>query len=896
MPEDGPTPARVVAAVLVEDPSRLGDAVLTVRLQSMEVERVVAVGGGGPARDEAATLDVEWVAEIGEVDPAADTTHLWFLRDDVEARPDALASLVDDGDRTEATVVGSKVLAADRRDRLVSIGGATDALCVPVPTLEEGELDQGQYDVIRDVAYIPSQSVLIRRDAFAGLGGLDRLLAPDAAGIDFSQRARIAGGRVVIAPSSEVFTTGRFAAELPAWREQAGQLRALLKTYSSISLLWALPLWLLVSVVTAVGWALLGRPAALADFVKAVAWNLKNAGSLVRARRRVGAARQVGDEELFRYQTTGSHGLAIWWEAVLAAVRRPLESGQEAMDRAESSGLGEGTLVWLALVLVWFVGARDVLADGLPFGAWTGALAEPRDVLSSWAGGWHPAAMGGDGPPHPAAALLAVAGLALGSSTATWGVALGSLVGIIGGLRLGRTLGLGRWPALVGALVGVLGPAVVAAGTDGGYQVVLGVAAAPWVADRLVAPLPEGRRALVGRVARLAIGTAVLGMAAPGALVLPLLVAVLAVVMLGRTSALVLAPIGILAALPALGPWLAWYDLGTLAGPDAGFWAPPIWLLAGFGVAWLVSVVAGGRWEAAAIGGVLAATGAVLSRGILPGREAWVAGFVVASVGLGLVAAGAVDRLVRPGRGRPAGVLASVGVVALGIPLAAALVGGNLGLAVDEAVADVVAYLDARGSEIQERAVLSGVEHPGSPSAGVDGRVLDPVAWSFDRAWVGADGAADDALAATLEDLEAVPVARPGAALAAHGVRWVVTPAGSPLDMSLSGRLDVFRLVTPEGVVFEAADPAPVAAGPAGPWQLGSRTFEGPPAGEVVAAINPTERWPSVATDDGRVVLSGGAGLLEVDPDETALVVARVAAGWFALVGLVAIWGRRSTS
>ncbi|MEX1280188.1 MAG: hypothetical protein AB1Z55_05655 [Acidimicrobiia bacterium] len=892
---DGPPAPRVVAAVLVEDPARLRDTVLTARVQSLEPTNVVAIGGGAAGRDAAGELDVDWVSVADDLELGDETSHLWFLRDDVEARPDALASLVVESERVEATVAGSKVLDAARRGRLISIGGATDSLCVPVPILDPDELDQGQYDVIRDVAYIPSQSVLIRRDAFRGLGGLDRLLAPDAAGIDFGQRARLAGGRVVVVPSSEVFSSERFAAKLPPWRELAGQLRALLKAYAPISLLWAIPLWLAVTGLTSVGWTLIGKPSRLADFVKAVAWNLKNAGSLARQRRRVQAVRQVGDEELFRYQTSGSHGLSVWWQAALVVVRRPLSSGQDALDRTES-GLGEGLVSGAVLAAIWLVGIRSVLAEGLPFGAWTGPLADPADVLAAYAGGWHPAAMGGDGPPHPAAALLAVIGVGLGGSAATWGMALAIGIGLIGFLRLGRTLRLGRWPSVIGAVVAAFGTGISAAGTEGGYQVVLAVAAIPWVAHLVLHPPGRSTRARIGRVARLGLATTVLAMAAPLALVIPIVVALVSVLLRGRPLPLLLAPAGVVLALPALAPWLLWYDIDRLAGPAGGFWEPPIWIVAAIVVAWVPTVLAGGRWWGAAIGGVLVGAGAVFARGLVPGREAWLAGFVALALGLGLVTAGAADRLARPGRARPVGVVASLGVVGLAIPVVLALLGGGGGLAVDEPLADVVEYLAARGSDGQERVVFAGVDHPGAPSL-ADGpyeRALDPAAWSFDRAWVGPPGEADAALAATLDGLTGSPVPRPGAALADHGVRWVVTPAGSQVDVALSGRLDVFRLVTPDGVVFEASDRAPIADSPAGRWSVGARVWEGPPTDEVTVAVNPTERWAAIPADVG-VVAAGTAGRLDLQPDETLLVLARIVAGFYGVALVAALWGRRST-
>lgn len=896
MPES-PESARVVAAVLVEDATRLEAALAAVDRQSLAPALRVAVGGSGAGRKQAAALDVAWVATVDEIEIADDISHLWFVRDDVDARPDALVALVDGARAVEATVAGSKVLAADARERLVSIGGATDPLCVPVPLLEDDELDQGQYDVIRDVAYIPSQSVLIRRDAFRGLGGLDRLLAPDAAGIDFSQRTRVAGGRVVVVPSSEVFSSGEFAAGLPAWRERAGQLRALLKSYSWVSLIWVLPFWLLVAVATAVGEAILGRPAGLLDPPKVVAWNLKHLGSLVAARRRTRASRQVSDEELFRFQVGGSAALMEVGGGLVELLRRPMEQGQEVLARAERPGLAEGFFVTITGLFVWLFATRRFMGSTGVDGAWTGPIGDPALVLANYAGGWNPAGMGGDGPPHPAAALLALLASPFGADALGWVLAILLGLGIVGMVKATVTLGAGRWPGLLAGAITVLGTAGLAGGTDAGYPFLVGVAAVGWVIHYVAAPMPTRWRQRIGRLARVVLATGVLAMAVPAGIVIGPAVAVLVVLFHGRLWGLVPALVGVVGALPFLGPWLLWYDPTTLLGPAVTVWEPAVWLALAALVAWLPVLVAGGVWQVSATGGVLVAAGAALTRGLVPGREVQVLGFVLLAAGLGLVSGAALDRLVHPGGLRVLAVPAVAAALVLAIPVAVSVVTGVAGYE-DEAGSGAIAeYLDARGHTTQERAIVVDVAHPGASTGDatrVD-RVFIPAEWGFEHAWIGPTGAADRALGETVESLIDSPVARPGAALAAHGVRWVAAPAGSPLDTALSGRLDVTRLLIPAGVVFEAVDEAPIATNSSGrAWHLDSVRAAGPRGMTVSAAINPTARFEGTVTATG-VRFPGSEGMVAVVPDPLLRTVAWVALGWMAVLAVVGVWGRRVT-
>ncbi len=151
---------------------------------------VVLVGG-----------EVDGVLSVATLEDAITTTdssfdYLWLLHADARPRPDALAALITEIERNDAALAGSKLLKAGTMDELESVGGATDVFGEPYSGLDEGEIDLQQYDVVREVAFVQSASMLVRRDLAQGLKGLDPLLPPIAAGLDFSQRTRLSGGRV----------------------------------------------------------------------------------------------------------------------------------------------------------------------------------------------------------------------------------------------------------------------------------------------------------------------------------------------------------------------------------------------------------------------------------------------------------------------------------------------------------------------------------------------------------------------------------------------------------------------------------------------------------------------------------------------------------------------------
>ena len=248
-----------------------------------------------------------WVSDVAELverlDPLA--THVWLLHDDARPHPDALESMVADSVRVDGSVVGSKILR--QGELLESVGSSTDVFGQPSSGLEEDEIDQEQYDVVRDVSYISNVSMLVRRDLLRGVGGLDGRMPQDSQSIDFSQRARVAGGRVVVAPASEVEHHAACVRDVRPWREQAGRIRAAVVAYRPLTLVWVIPvLWFLglIDGLVRSGAHPPHRVCSTGCAPGCGTWRCSP-----RRSRRAGRAqkhRQVGDEELFRFQVSGS--------------------------------------------------------------------------------------------------------------------------------------------------------------------------------------------------------------------------------------------------------------------------------------------------------------------------------------------------------------------------------------------------------------------------------------------------------------------------------------------------------------------------------------------------------------------------------------------------------------
>ncbi len=872
-----PQTASVVAVVLVDAVDRVEAVLGEIRKQSLTPTAVFASGGGVSAEAEATRLGMGWVPEAANLKEklGPDVTHVWFLHDDVGLRPDALSSLHDEAVRVDASVAGSKLLGADGR-QLESIGGLTDVFGHPVSSLDEGELDLGQYDVIRDVAYVPSASLLVRRDLFLGLGGIDRMLAPESAGVDFAQRARVAGGRVVVVPSSEVVHSGACREGVSAWREIAGQLRSLLKAYSAVSLIWVLPAAALVGIVVGIASLLTGKPGRTLDYLKAAAWNVKNARSLWVGRRQLRAARQLGDEELFRYQVRGSAAFTEVWADVVDTLRSPLASSEAVLEWAEERTTGRSATVLGAGVIGWLGAVRLVLFEGLPVVGWTLPLAANWEgVLASFAGGWNPTGFGSDGPPHPAAALLAAMTRFFGESTGRTVTAAAAAFGLLGAYRLLRSLGVGQWSALGGAFVGVLGPAAVLLGEAGNWPGILALGAMPWAIHGVLTPFPQGWMGRTGSLARAGLGAFLMTALVPGAVALPLVVGVLAALLgLGWGAA----PRGLLVSLvglPAVGSWGVWYSVETMSGAGTGpAWSLPLAVSAGLVVLWFASLT-GGAWRLGALGGVLLGAGAALARGFLPGREAATAGIVVCAAGLILIVGSAAGQLsAEEGFIRRVGALVAIGALVLALlPVGQVIAGGSSGLAASTTVADRLRYLVARDRQAGERVLILGEGLVGDTRTwqGQPYRVMDP-AVSFTMAWQGSRGPLDEALEERLDRFITEPALRAGPLFEDFGLAWIVAPPESALAAALRGRLDVVELSFAETSIFEYASSAPVGESVAGPWLHDGTAWTGPAATRVTLRINPTSRLE--ISEEGYV---GSTGTVTVVPDP---LLERAALGW----------------
>src|SRR3954447_25545893 len=127
------------------------------------------------------------------------STHLWLLHDDCAPAPEALEQLLAETARDpQVAVAGPKVLGLGDRRLLLEAGVTISRSGRRETGLERREQDQGQHDGTRAVLAVGTAGMLVRRDAWDALDGLDPLLPLFRDDVDLGWRANLAGHRVVV--------------------------------------------------------------------------------------------------------------------------------------------------------------------------------------------------------------------------------------------------------------------------------------------------------------------------------------------------------------------------------------------------------------------------------------------------------------------------------------------------------------------------------------------------------------------------------------------------------------------------------------------------------------------------------------------------------------------------
>jgi GT2 family glycosyltransferase len=426
---------------------------------------------------------------------------LLFCHDDVVLDPDAARLMVEEAYRSNAGIVGPKVVDREHPDILSEVGMSVDHYGVPFSGLERGEVDQEQHDGVRDVFYVSHAVMLVRADLFHELGGFDPQTFPGADDIDLCWRARLAGARVIVAPSARArhgqatlvaARRARDRAPVELRDETRSRVRMLCKSYSALALVWVLPIAFLLNALEALGLLVTGRAGRARSLIVGWVSAFAHPGELRRARSGTQRLRRVDDGDVRVLMIRGSARLRRFMMERVHAGERLAEVSTRTrvrMDDVARRLRRVPAIVAVVLTALVFLGSRSLLAGRVPevgsFQAWPGVGA----AWSTFTGAWRTTMMGAPRPATPAFALMAVLSAALFDhpGLARSLVVGGALpLGAVGAYRLVRPFASSFLPGVAAAAAYAANPVVRNAIWRGDLGALVCFALAPFVLGAFV--------------------------------------------------------------------------------------------------------------------------------------------------------------------------------------------------------------------------------------------------------------------------------------------------------------------------------------------------------------------------------------------------------------------------
>ncbi len=477
------------------------------------------------------------VAVALESETARQADYALFLHDDTFLEPGAVAALVEAAERIDGVgIVGPKVLDWEQPQVLREIGLSTDRFAYSYSPLEDGEIDQGQYDRIREVMYVSSCAMLVSRKTWARVGLPDERLASSRQDLDFCWRARVAGFRVLMTPRAVArHRSAGVQGERPAppgtsgrrYDQERGALASILKNYGLLSLVWVLPLYLIQGLIRLLVLALSRRFQDAYQLLGAWGWNVAHLPGTLQRRVRAQAVRSLPDRAVRRSMAPAAIRLRRWAQSAVQSLLPERGGGGEAEAVAPRVRALRFARVHPAAT-AWVLGAvaaafayRHVLGASPLLGGGLGALpSSPSAFFAELVSGIRHTGLGGSTGASPALGLLGAGSvLAVGDPVLLEKILLLAMpaVAAVGCYRAVRAATADAVPSVVAGVCYGLSSAVLWAISEGRIPALVFLAGLPWMAGKLV--LPFGRLGAV-RVRRwivgAALGVAILGSLYPG--------------------------------------------------------------------------------------------------------------------------------------------------------------------------------------------------------------------------------------------------------------------------------------------------------------------------------------------------------------------------------------------
>lgn len=361
-----------------------------------------------------------------------------FLHDDVALEPDAIRLLVEEMYRSNAGIVGPKLVEWHDPTVLQHVGYAVDRFGEVDPLVEPGETDQEQHDAVRDVFALPSACLMVRADLFRSLGGFDPDISYHGEDVDLCWRAHHQGARVLVVPSAKARHLEALTERRPDLDHETLRARHRMRTVAALTGVRRLPLLslqlVLLTLAQFVVGVLTGKVARAVAGVRGLIGVVPRLPRIIARRRAVAAGRLVPDREVVGLQLRGSARVAAHLRSRDARPDAQRGAGRAWRERAGASA----AVGWIVVVALVLAGSRELLTGGVPaFGQFLPFGDSPRRLLDQYASGWNPQGLG-----HTGASPTGLALLGLGSVVTLFRMGLFQTLCVVGLVLVGA---LGTW-------------------------------------------------------------------------------------------------------------------------------------------------------------------------------------------------------------------------------------------------------------------------------------------------------------------------------------------------------------------------------------------------------------------------------------------------------------------
>ena len=258
---------------------------------------------------------------------SSDSPYVVLLNNDTEVTAGWLSPMVQAMEQ-DVSIAGAQPKLLSIRDRKQfdycgAAGGEMDIFGYPFAwgrIFDYREKDHGQYDTQKTIFWASGAATLLRRTVLDTVGLMDEKFFAHMEEIDLNWRMQMAGYRIVSVPQAVVYhQTGATLHEKRIRKmvlNHRNSLMMIIKNYSMLTLMWLLPLRLILEGLTILAFLFKGQPKRSLSVILGLGGILVNGKSILKNRRQAQKIRRMNDTQLMRRMYRGSIALMHYLKGI----------------------------------------------------------------------------------------------------------------------------------------------------------------------------------------------------------------------------------------------------------------------------------------------------------------------------------------------------------------------------------------------------------------------------------------------------------------------------------------------------------------------------------------------------------------------------------------------------